>query len=103
MFTRFFRRAKWDRERAREIEGYVEVETHENIARGMTPDDARSAAHRKLGNPTLIREAIYRMNTIAFLESVWQDLRYGVRALRLNPGFSLVAIPALDVGVDAHT
>jgi hypothetical protein len=51
MFTRFFRRAKWDRERARELEGYVEVETQENIARGMTPDEARSAAHRKLGNP----------------------------------------------------
>ena len=60
MFTRFFNRAKWDRERARELEGYVEVETQENIARGMTPDEARSAAHRKLGNPTLIREEIYR-------------------------------------------
>ena len=54
-WLRFFRRERWDIERARELESYVDIETDENIARGMTPQAARTAAYRKLGNPTLIR------------------------------------------------
>jgi hypothetical protein len=53
--TRFFRRKKWDDERARELDAYLEMETADNVARGMTPTDARSAAMRKLGNPARIR------------------------------------------------
>jgi putative ABC transport system permease protein len=64
-----FRRAKWDRERFEEIESYVRIETDENIARGMPETQARAAARRKLGNSTLIREEIYRMNTVAFLDA----------------------------------
>ena len=91
-WKRFFRRTKWDDERAREIAAHVEVEMQENISRGMSPDDARYAAQRKLGNATLIREEIYRMNSIGFLETLWQDVRFALRMLRKNPGFSAVAI-----------
>ena len=49
-WRRFLRRAWWDDERARELESYLELETDDNIARGMTPDEARAAARRKLGN-----------------------------------------------------
>jgi hypothetical protein len=73
-WKRFLHRDTWDRERARELESYLQMETDENIARGMTPDEARYAAQRKLGNPTYIREEIYRMNSVALLETVWQDL-----------------------------
>ena len=58
-WTRFFHRRRWDEERARELEAYLEAETAENIARGMSAEEARYAAHRKLGNTTLIREEIY--------------------------------------------
>ena len=64
------RRAKWDRERFEEIESYVRIETDENIARGMPYAEARAAARRKLGNRTLVREEIYRMNTVAFLDTL---------------------------------
>src|SRR5439155_20125163 len=77
-------------------------EIDDNIARGMTPDEARRAAHRKLGNPTRIREEIYEMNTIPFLDTIWQDLRYGMRILRKNPTFSFVVIMTLALGTGAN-
>src|SRR5688500_18505227 len=67
---RFLRRAKWDRARLEEIESYKQIETDENISRGMTPDEARAAARRKLGNSTLIREEIYHMNSISVIDAL---------------------------------
>jgi len=97
------RRGKWDRERAEEIESYVAIETDENITRGMTPEAARAAARRKLGNSTAIREEIYRMNTMVFLDSVARDFRYGLRALAKNPTFTAVALITLAIGIGANT
>jgi predicted permease len=97
------RRGNWDRERSEEIESYLVIETDENIARGMPPEEARAAARRKLGNSTVIREEIYRMNTMVFLDTVARDFRYGLRALARNRTFTAVALLTLAIGIGANT
>ncbi len=102
-WSRIFRRKQWDEERARELEAYLEIETQENVARGMPLEEARHAARRRLGNPTLIREEIYRMNSIVFFESLWQDVRYSLRTLVKSPPLTVVVISSLGLGIGANT
>lgn len=102
-FRRFFQRARWDRERLAEIESYVQIETDENIARGLGREEAEAAARRKFGNRTVIREEIYAMNTIEPLDRLARDVRYAGRMLRQNPTFAAVALLTLGIGIGANT
>ena len=82
---RFFRRRQWDRERARELQSHLAHEIDDNIARGMTPEEARRQAHIKFGNPTVVREDIWQMNSFPFLENLWRDVSFDLYVAIAHP------------------
>lgn len=87
----------------RDIRDHIERETSDNIERGMPPEEAHYAALRKFGNIQQIKEQAREVWAIVALEQLWQDVRYGVRMLRRNPGFAAVTILTLAFGIGINT
>jgi len=98
----FFNRAARERQAARDIQEYLDIETEQNIARGMRPHEALAAARRKFGNPTLIREDIRRMYSLPSLESFLQDLLYALRTMAQKPIFTATILLTLALGIGGN-
>ena len=90
------------RELDEELEFHVAMETEANVRRGMSPQEARRVALRDLGGVTQTREAVADVRS-TFLDSLRQDVAYGMRGFRRSPGFTCVALLVLAVGIAANT
>jgi len=98
-----FRRKQESAQLSDELQFHLEQQIAENLARGMTPIEARNAALRSFGNPTLVRDEARSTWSWGWLEKFMRDLRYGTRTLLRSPGFTLVSILVMALGIGATT
>ncbi len=97
------RRRYWDAERVEEMKAHIAHEIEDNISSGIGEEEARRRAYVRFGNPQKLREQIWQMNSLGWMESVLHDMRHALRALLRNPGYAALAIATLGLGVGANT
>ena len=98
-----FQRDWVERELEEEFQFHIEQRTELEIARGLSPEEARCAALRAMDGAEQRKEECRDMRHVNFIDDLWRDLRFAGWSLRRNPGFATVAILSLAIGIGANT